>query len=72
MQLNVRIVGRPPDVDRLEAILRRLQDTAAGGENVACAGGFPVVRLLSISRDYPRRREPENVARYVTLEVKGS
>jgi hypothetical protein len=72
VQLNVRIVGRPRDVDHLEAILRGLQDTAARGDGVAGANSFPAVRLLSVSKDYPRRREPENVARYITLEVKAS
>ena len=69
MRLNLRIVGRPQDVAHLEDILRGLQDLYAHGD-ITWTGDFQAVRLLSVSRDYPRRNEPGNIARYVTLEVK--
>ena len=71
MQLNLRIVGRPQDVNRLEDILRGLQDLYEQGD-LTWTGDFQAVRLLSVSKDYARRNEPGNVARYVTLEVKAS
>jgi hypothetical protein len=71
MPLNLRIVGRPQDVDHLEHLLRGLQDLFAHGD-IIWTQDVQAVRLLSVSKDYPRRREPGNIARYIMLEVKAS
>lgn len=71
MQINVRIVGRPRDVDHLEELLRGLQDLYDHGD-ITWSQNFEIVRVLTVSKDYPRRNEPGNVARYIKLKIKAA